>query len=176
MPCVRNIGANLRSNIDNSANDTSNHQFTQLATKAGVASALVELKRLPILSVVEEKLTLRDELIDWNTKAADALEQAKSCKLPFQQISSLHNELVDIVDLKSPGRVKVSQNLRQSKSVDSEVRLFAVDDENVICPFTGPWIREQYKKASEWEQSCHSIFKGECLDEAVLLALEPLSF
>ena len=162
MSCFRNIGANLRSNINTAANDTSNHQFMQLATKSGVASALVELKRLPILSVVEEKLTLRDELIDWNTKALDLLEQAKSCKLPYQQIKDLHNELVNIVDLKSLGRMKMCQNLRQSKSVDSEVRLFAVDDEKVICPTTGPWIREQYKKASDWEQTCHSIFEGEC--------------
>lgn len=132
-------------------------QSVQLTNKSGVAAALLELKRLPILSVVEEKLCLRDELIDWNENAQDAMKKAK---LPYDQIEELYYELVNIVDLKSQGRIKLCQNLRTSKSVDSEVRLFAIDDEKAICSVAGAWVREQYTKASEWKKTCGSIIQG----------------
>ena len=154
---IGSIGAELRNSMN--ANDSAAIQEIQITTKAGVQSALVELKKLPILSVVEEKLCLRDELIDWNIKALDAMRNANSSKLPHKQIEDLHNELDDIVHLKSPGRMILCGNLRQSKSVDSEVRLFAIDDEKVICPITGKWIREQRRKAFEWKVSCDSIIQ-----------------
>lgn len=132
----------------------------QLTTKSGVAASLVELKRLPILSVVEEKLCLRDELIDWTDRAKSAMEKASSAKLPYEQMEELYNELVNIVDLRSQSRIKLCQNLRTSKSVDSEVRLFAIDDEKVICSVAGAWVRKQYTKASEWKKTCESIIQG----------------
>lgn len=51
----------------NSINDDAQALF--LRSKDGVASALAELIRLPILSVVEEKLLIREELIEWNEEA-----------------------------------------------------------------------------------------------------------
>ena len=135
----------------------------QLTTKAGIATALVELKRLPILSVVEEKLELRAELLDWNEKALSAIEQSTSTKLPHARIEDLHNELVDIINLSSEGRRRVCLNLRSSKSVNSEVHLFAIDDEKIICGTTGMWVRDQYKRASEWKKDCDSIIRGKCL-------------
>lgn len=156
---IGTIGANLRSSVN--ANDYSVvPQNAQLTTKAGIAAALVELKRLPILSVVEEKLSLRDELIDWNERASAAMKQSTDSKLPHTKIENLHNELVDIIDLKSDGRRKLCQNLRSSKSVDSEVHLFAVDDEKVVCAQTGVWVREQYVKAYEWKKKCALIIEG----------------
>lgn len=156
---IGNIGANLRNNMA-TLNDSAATQDTQLTTKSGVASALVELKRLPILSVVEEKLCLREELIDWNVQALDVMKRASGSKIPHQQIEDLYNALVNIIELKSQGRLKVVQNLRVNKSVDSEVHLFALDDEKVICGTTGSWIRDQYRKGSEWNQTCNSIIQG----------------
>lgn len=155
---IGNIGANLRGTIDTNPRDTT--QNPQLTNKSGIAAALVELRRLPILSVVEEKLCLRDELVDWNDKVSKAMERSASSKLPYAQIEDLYNELIDIIRLESEGRKKLCQNLRPSKSVDSEIHLFAVDDEKVICPQTAIWVREQYTKASEWKKSCNSIFQG----------------
>ena len=157
-----NIGANLRSSVNASGSDSTGTHEMQLTTKSGVAAALVELKRLPILSVVEEKLYIRDELIDWNNNAIGVMEASTCSKIPYKQIEDLHNELMNIIDLKSQGRVIV-KNLRPSKAVDSELHLFALDDEKVICIATGSWVRDQYKRASEWKKRYDSLIEGRCL-------------
>jgi hypothetical protein len=65
---VGNMAAELSSSMQNTSQDTS------LRSKEGVTSALAELRQIPILSVVEEKLHARDRLIDWNDKALQTIE------------------------------------------------------------------------------------------------------
>lgn len=80
--------------MNSSCTDSTGTHEIPLTIKSGVAAALVELKRLPILSVVEEKLCLRDELIDWNNNAKGVMETSTSSKIPYKQIEDLHNELM----------------------------------------------------------------------------------
>eukprot|EP00804_Cyclotella_cryptica_P009216 CCRYP_021051-RA/>CCRYP_021051-RA protein AED:0.03 eAED:0.03 QI:195/1/1/1/1/1/8/677/2245 len=156
---IGNIGASLRSSINVNSNDSNVSPDILLRTKTGVASALIELRRLPILSVVEEKLCVRDELIAWNAIALDAINTTSS-KLPFTQIQELYDDLENILGMKSKGRAQLCKNLRPNKSVDSEVHLFAVDDEPVICPVSGVWVREQYNKACLWKKKCDSVLSA----------------
>ena len=110
--------------------------------------------------MVEEKLCVREELINWNSATLDAMKTSTTCKLPYTHIEELHNDLENILGMKSKGRAQVCKNLRPNKSVDSEVRLFAIDDEPVICPVSGAWVREQYNKAFSWKKTCYSILSS----------------
>jgi hypothetical protein len=161
----RNIGASLRDSASTIANDSTLQDIhLKMKTKSGVASALVELRRLPILSVVEEKLCVREEFIDWNARAQEVIDTSASCKVPYTIIEELHNDLVNIVEIKSEARMKVCQNLRPNKSVDSEVRLFAIDDVQVICSKSAAWVRYEYNNASDWKKRCDSILQGRLVD------------
>ncbi|KAL9181852.1 hypothetical protein ACHAXT_012195 [Thalassiosira profunda] len=128
-----------------------------LRSKQGVASALVELMRLPILSIAEEKLKVREELIEWNEEAQQKMAASANSKLSFPQIEALYKKLLTIIDIKSDRRAKVCQKLKPNQSMDDQVRAFAIADEKIICPATGAWVRDQYKLVSEWMAQYHSI-------------------
>ena len=143
-----------------------------MRSKDGVASALAELIRLPILSVVEEKLLVRQELIEWKVEAERLMTMVaapsalanttidnsnSSKKLPFVQIKNLHRELLSVLDLTSNRRAKVCENLRHSPFIEEEVRTFVVADEKVICPKAGVWVRDQFQRGSQWIAKYRSI-------------------
>ena len=163
---IGNIAAKLQRSM--SGND---FRDANLRTNEGVMLALSELTRLPILSIVEEKLHLREELIDWDAEAQQIMDLSTHSKLPLGQIEALHQKLSLILTLKSDRRVNFCKQLTQDQSVEETVKAFAVADEKVICSVTGVWVHDQYTKASEWQSNYCSIFtklknaksQGECV-------------
>lgn len=128
----------------------SGNEFT---TKDGLAVALAELTRLPILSIAEEKLHLREELIDWNREAQQLMDMSSKCKISFGQVVDLNQQLSLILAVKSDKRKRVCQLLKNDKPVEDEIKNFVVVDEKVICAITGVWVRDQYTRASEWKSN-----------------------
>eukprot|EP00970_Alexandrium_tamarense_P010933 scaffold2281_cov215-Alexandrium_tamarense.AAC.5 len=129
--------------------------------KPMVLSSLAELTRLPMLSVVEEKLCIRNELIDWNNEALGAISTATTTsKVPFERVEALYNQLLSIVGAKSERRMSMCRHLRPNKSVDSDVQLFAGEDERLICTASSSWIREQYRIGYEWKQQYDAVISA----------------
>ena len=128
-----------------------------LRKKEGVLLALSELSRLPVLSIVEEKLHLREELIDWDAEARQMTVMSTQSKLSFGQVDALNQQLSLILTLKSDRRAKICQYLKQDGPVEEEIQAFAVADEKVACAVTGAWVRDQYTKASEWKSKYCSM-------------------
>ncbi len=119
--------------------------------------ALSELTRLPVFSIVEEKLHLREELIDWDAEAQQMIAMSTESKLSFGQVDALNQKLSLILTLKSDRRAKVCQHLKQDGMVEEEIKAFAVVDEKVVCSVTGAWVRDQYTRASEWKSKYCSM-------------------
>jgi hypothetical protein len=129
----------------------------EILTKEGLSVVLAELTRLPVLSIAEEKLHLREELIDWNGEAQQLMDMSSKCKISFGQVDDLNQKLSLILAVKSDKRTKVCQLLKNDRQVEDEIKNFAVFDENVICAVTGAWVRDQYTRASEWKSKYSSI-------------------
>lgn len=129
----------------------------EISTKEGLSVALAELTRLPVLSIVEEKLHLREELIEWNREAQQLMDMSSKCKVSFGQVDDLNQQLSLILTAKSDKRTKVCQLLKNDRPVEEEIKNFAVFDERVICAITGTWVRDQYTRASEWKSKYCSI-------------------
>jgi len=149
---ISNAAARLQSSLDGS-----NPQDAFLRSKEGVVSALSELIRCPVLSVVEEKLNVREELIDWNAESQQLMVISATAKLPFEQIEALNNKLAAILSLKSEKRIKVCQKLQHNQGIEKEVQNFAIADEKIVCATTGAWVRNQYEKGSQWLTKYRSI-------------------
>jgi len=129
-----------------------NSQDSSLRTKEGVTSALTELRQLPILSAVEEKLHARDQLIDWNAKALQIIESTTTTgKQQFQILENLYNELSNILS------VTDCQNVRPNEYIEREVKWFVAEDVKLICPESGTWVQNQYKRGCDWRQNYLSI-------------------
>lgn len=143
---VGNMAAKLSSSMQNSSQDTS------LRNKEGITSALSELRQLPILCVVEEKLQARDQLIDWNVKALQIKESTTTTgKQHFQTLEHLHNELSNILSISN------CQNVRPNEYIEREVKWFVAEDVKLICPESGTWVRNQCKRGCDWRQNYLSI-------------------
>ena len=143
---VGNIAAQLSCSMQNTAQDHS------LRSKEGVTSALSELRQLPILTVVEEKLHARDKLIGWNDNALSFIESTTTeGKQQFQSLEKLHNELCDILNMTD------CQNVRPNETVEREVKSFAAEDMRLICPKSGTWVQNQYSRGCRWRQNYLSI-------------------
>ena len=143
---VGNMAAKLSSSMQSTSQDTS------LRTKEGVASALAELRQLPILSVVEEKLYYRNQLIDWNAKALQMIESTTTTgKQQFQTLETLHTELTSTLEMAK------CQNVKPSEYIEREVKWFVAEDVKLICPESGTWVRNQYKRGCDWRQNYFSI-------------------
>ncbi|KAK1748201.1 TFIIS central domain-containing protein [Skeletonema marinoi] len=143
---VGNMAARLSSSMQSTSQDTS------LRTKEGIASALAELRQLPVLSVVEEKLHARHQLIDWNVKALQMKGSTTATgKQHFQTLEKLHNELSSILSMAN------CQDVRPNEYIEREVKWFVAEDVKLICPESGTWVRNQYKRGCDWRQNYLSI-------------------
>lgn len=143
---VGNMAAKLSSSMQSTSQDTS------LRTKEGVASALAELRQLPTLSVVEEKLHYRSQLIDWNAKVLQIIENTTTTgKQQFRTVENLHHELTSILNMSD------CQNVTPNEYTEREVKWFVAEDVKLICPESGTWVRNQYKRGCDWRQSYRSI-------------------
>ena len=137
--------------------DNTSEQDVRLRSKEGVASALLELTRLPVLSVVEEKLHVRDELLDWNTRAQDIMSASTMSKISYSQIENLNRQLMSILALQTDRRIELGHNLKPSTMIEGQIKLFAASEERLICPATSAWVRTQFNKSSKWIESYRDV-------------------
>lgn len=112
---------------------------------------------MPVLSIVEEKLHLREELVDWDAEAQQMMVLSTQSKLSFGQVDALNQKLSLILTLKSDRRAKVCKHLNQCGLVEEEIKAFAVADEKVVCAVTGAWVRDHYTRALEWKSNYCSM-------------------
>ena len=147
---ILNVSTRLQSSMNGDSDVLLRH-------KEEVLNSLATLQQLPILSIVEEELHVRDELIDWNEDANRVMAMSAQSKLSFNQIESLDRRLSDILALRSERRAKVCHRLREDRLVDEQLRAFAVADQLVICPITGSWVRDQHRRGCDWMMNYRSI-------------------
>jgi hypothetical protein len=89
-------------------------------------AALSELRNVPVISIVEEKIAVRRDMQSWAKKARLVLARARPA---FEDLAKLKVELQFIFQGQSPTRTATVKNLRHNAEVESEIQAFAKSDD-----------------------------------------------
>jgi hypothetical protein len=124
-----------------------------LATE-GVADALLELRKTSVISVAEEMLTSRLDVLLWE---ADARETLGKTRPRFDEIASLKTSLDAVLDGRSVTRSELVHSLVSNAGADTEVREFARSDTEALCNSLCKRTTTIYVAASMWKERADAI-------------------
>jgi hypothetical protein len=125
-----------------------------LLTTEGVLDALGELRKTSVISVAEEMLTSRLDVLRWETDARETLAKPKP---HFDEIVSLKAGLDAVLDGTSVTRSQLVHILVANTSVDTELRDFARSDIEALCDSLCQRTRTIYSAASMWKERADAI-------------------
>lgn len=132
-----------------------NHKW--LEAKLDLEKALAELSQASVLSIPEEMIFCRKDIINWlrNTE-----EMWTSDRPPFEMVQDVYNDLDTICRGQSLTRTKVVKDLRQNSQVDSEIRKFVLAD---LEPFKDRYVtevRRLFSLGHSWKTRYDGIAAG----------------
>ena len=120
----------------------------------GVTLAFEQLRSIPVLSTVEEKLAVRLDIMKWRILAESQLSAAQC---DFSVIEELHKELSNILAGENRTRVGLVTKLECSHAVDKEIRAFAVSDAKLLAHSTVIQVQKLYTSSYEWKKRADVI-------------------
>jgi hypothetical protein len=119
-----------------------------------VRDALSSLKRVGAISISEEMLAVRLDVLMWENRAIDVFSREKPV---FEELRHLHELLVSILEGQSRTRVDLTRHTRPNTEVDEEVRVFARADIQSMCEPLIVRTKALFKSSSEWKQRADAI-------------------
>ena len=127
-----------------------------LFAKHGLKAALEELRSLPVLLCVEEKLALRLRYIQWSERATEILSRNDK-SIPF----SLLENLYDLLDLILKGKSKpMSDNLKKSEKVENTISVFIDKDSTLFDSIRRERVAELYLSSSQWKERADAVLSA----------------
>ena len=129
--------------------------YAALRNLEGVEKALDELAKLPVLSLVEEKLAIRKDLLLWVAEAKSIFNPTRSQTL--QDLNRYHQHLQKILCGVSTGRQKRVVGLMRKDFIDKEIRQFSKFDVIVLSDNIGPRLQALYLEATAWKERAGAV-------------------
>jgi hypothetical protein len=127
-----------------------------LFSKHGLMSALEELRSLPVLLCVEEKLALRLNYIEWSERATEILSpNGKS--ISFSLLEYLYDLLDRILKGKSE---QTSANLTTNEKVENTLRIFIDKDSTIVDSICRERVVQLYLTSSQWKERADAVFSA----------------
>jgi hypothetical protein len=139
--------------------------ITKTQTDEGLMStyrvevALQELRSLPVLVPVEEKLSLRLGYIRWTQRAAESLPIHGS-SISFPLLASLYESLDLILKGKAAERAQLIANLKTSEKVETAVKAFIDEDADFIDPYRREAVVRLFRVSSSWKDRAEAIISS----------------
>jgi len=121
----------------------------------GVVRSLRELGGIQVLSIAEEMLSVRLDILQWISKARDLLLAKES--IPFKEMAELKEAVDAILDGRSETRTKMIASIGPTNKVNSEVRMFAGNDVAALCGSLVSLINSKYTITCNWKERATSI-------------------
>eukprot|EP00977_Amphora_coffeiformis_P005111 scaffold1071_cov166-Amphora_coffeaeformis.AAC.19 len=128
--------------------------YKWLEAKLDLEKALVDLSQASVLSIPEEMILCRRDVINWLRSAENMLSNERP---PFEEVERLHNDLETLLRGRSPARSKVVKDLRPSAYVDSEIKSFVLAD---LEPFKDGYlmkVKRLFLLGNTWKSRYESI-------------------
>eukprot|EP00546_Thalassionema_frauenfeldii_P020557 CAMPEP_0178903134 /NCGR_PEP_ID=MMETSP0786-20121207/4990_1 /TAXON_ID=186022 /ORGANISM="Thalassionema frauenfeldii, Strain CCMP 1798" /LENGTH=1932 /DNA_ID=CAMNT_0020574475 /DNA_START=167 /DNA_END=5965 /DNA_ORIENTATION=+ len=122
----------------------------------GISKALNALGSLPVLSLVEEKLSLRKELLLWIDSVKSMFDDANSTLL-FVRLQDEYKKLEQILNGSSPARLSLTKGLRKQEQIDKQICQFVREDVNNLSNKFVRRIETLYTKVNSWKERAGAI-------------------
>ena len=137
------------------------HTSHRLRTKQALASAMEDLKHLPVITPAEEMIKIRQEEIEWLFFARSKLPDPEA-SIFFSELKQLHEYLQQIIDGKSPtlARGRLLKVLRPNNSEETALRAFADKDIAYISEKLSVRVTARFKKAPKWKERADLIISS----------------
>ena len=153
MDCLSNhipLFRTILTEIEHRQNETNS-----LMSKDSAMEALKELGNCSVISLVEEKISIRVDVLDWNQEAKPTLE-TNGTNIGYAQLGRLHNLLQLILSGRSLTRMQILKDVQQNDMVESELKSFAFTDAKSICGPLVERVTSLFSKASKWKERAES--------------------
>jgi hypothetical protein len=128
-----------------------------LRSKEGVSRAFDQLKSIPVLSTVEEKLAVRLDIMNWRTRADS---QLLAPPYAYHTVEELYEDLSKILAGENQNRSDLLRNLESCNVVDKEIRAFAAADATLLAEVAVKQVQDLYIKSSEWKKRADAIISA----------------
>jgi hypothetical protein len=125
-----------------------------LLSEIEVEKARTEFTGVAVLSLAEEKLVIRSDLLRWEQKATLLLKMDRPS---FSDVESIYKELEALFLGNSVSRTALTEGLRQNAVVENEIRAFVKCDNEAINGTLSARLRSLYQKSSTWKERTETI-------------------
>jgi hypothetical protein len=123
---------------------------TPLFTLDGVSAALVELRSFPVVSIEEERLAVRKDILIWQLMASAVLEEGK--RLHFDELLRIKENMDMILSGHPPTRRMLLTSVRGLASVDAELCELAKNDLVFVCGSVASRASSLYEASKNWKE------------------------
>jgi Transcription factor S-II (TFIIS), central domain len=123
----------------------------RLQTLEGIDKILCCFSHFPFLSVVEEKLAVRKDLLLWVDSEKPFVNRAKKSRT-LDDVEETFKILTNILIGTSQGRKDLIVSLKHDGSMEKEIRHGAQMDFEHLTDNIGPKFHAQYVEATNWKQ------------------------
>ena len=125
-----------------------------LTTLEGVYNALKKLGKVPVLSVAEEMLFVRLDVLRWKVEAEHELSKAS---ISFSELVALRRSLDLILAGRSETRVLKLANIEPNDKLDFEIRSFAQADVAAFCEAQTSAMDSKYISSCAWKERADAV-------------------
>ncbi len=125
-----------------------------LLSELEVEKAREEFTGVAVLSLAEEKLVSRCDMLRWKQKANLFMKEDHHF---FSDLELLYNELEALLLGNSVSQTALTKGLRQNVFVENEIRAFVKCDDEVINGSLSTRLRSLYQKSSIWKERTENI-------------------
>jgi hypothetical protein len=157
--------ARCNSKIDDRSSDG-------IISSEGASSTLNELKKLPVVTLVEEKIAVRVDVLAWDEMASEVFSH-KAPSVEYERLKVLNESLQLIVRGRSGTRAEIVKHLEPNTTIETEMCLFASNDVRNISDSLSKRVAALHSKALKWKERADSIISclrvhgnnaaGECI-------------
>ncbi|KAG7363444.1 transcription factor S-II TFIIS [Nitzschia inconspicua] len=126
---------------------------------------LSKLEKSPVIFTVEEKIACRLDLIDWAQKCramGSKLHSLEQKSISFEEVRSLHDSLLSLMQGKSYSRTKLVQDAMQNDNVDNEIRSFVLEDIHRICEEEATTVQQLFENSRSWKERAQAVLSCLC--------------
>lgn len=137
-----------------SRSDPSNDEGVDFTTVDGVSLVLHALGRIQVLSIAEEMLSVRFDVLQWKRDADTKLGQSK---ISFDELVVLKKKLDQIQTGCSETRSRILVSIETNDKVNTEIRSFAEADVTAFCSSTMSLVNSKHALSCTWKERADSI-------------------
>ena len=135
----------------------SNDDGLDFLSKEGVSRALQELGDIRVLSLAEEMLSVRFDVLSWKDKAESLLSRKEA---PFEELDDLHKMLDMLVRGRSSSRMTTLTSIEPNASIDEEIQSFAKTDISTLSGSLTSIVKSKYSETKSWKERADSIINA----------------